>query len=111
MLPKFKNLLQKPRVERERLLNGIFSKEYFENNLANRDGWNANVFVDNSFLLTMNPSPKLLKTTPEDFQQLYNTTWQYENGLIGYNNFIFYARELADELIVEIQKEYHLENE
>ena len=107
--------IQKPSseasVERQGVLNKIFSKEYFENALANRDGWNANVFVDYRYLLTMNPSPRLLTSTPEDFQQLYNTTWVYENGLIGYNNFIFYARELADELIVEIQKEYHLENE
>ena len=98
-------------VERQRILNGIFSLEYSEKYLAKRDGWNWNTVDDNSFLLKMNPAPKLLKSNPEDFQQLYNNVWLYENGLIAYDNFIFYARELADELIIEIQKEYHLEKE
>src|ERR1700741_3479184 len=49
-------------VERGRLLDGIFSKEYFETSLAKRDGWDPVLFVDYGYLLTMNPAPKLLKT-------------------------------------------------
>ncbi len=98
-------------VERQRLIDGIFSKEYLELKVENReDAWRP-VVTDYANLLSMVPAPKLLKTNPGDFQQLYNMAWRHENSLISYNRFIFYARELADELIIEIQKEYHLEKE
>jgi hypothetical protein len=98
-------------IERQKIISSLFNREYYDKRLNARDGFKPNVPADNGYLLLINPAPKLLRTNPEDFQQLYNNVWLYESGLIAYNNFVIYARELADELIIEIQKEYHLEKE
>ena len=54
-------------------------------------------------------STKLLKTDPKAFQQLYNKLASYESAIKVYNSYLRWAEEHAENLISQIQNEYHFE--
>lgn len=69
------------------------------------------VHYDYGKLLVMKPSPKLLKTYPEDLTQLYNALCTYEAGLKDYDFFLAYIKGAGVQLITSIKDEYHLKDE
>ena len=62
-------------------------------------------------LLTIKPSPILLKVGTEDLTQLYNDLCNYEAGIKSYNFFLSYIKSAGMKLIDSIKDEYRLKDE
>jgi hypothetical protein len=65
------------------------------------------IIVKQRQILNSNPPLALLNTDPKALKQLYNQVAAKEKGLKDYNAFIRWAKETAELLIIEIEKEYH----
>ena len=59
-------------------------------------------------ILGKKPALKLLKSDPKSLEELYNRETRYEVALQTYNFWLIYCKNAAASLIVEIEKEYHL---
>ena len=96
---------------RNELLSEFFSEEYFDERLKDRHVWSQKAAYDYDYKMDSSIHYQIHKTQPEDFRKLYNSIYLYERHLVGYIRFTLYAKEMAEQLITEIQKEYHLEKE
>jgi len=90
-----------------------FSWVYYDDllDVAGKMNKNFDVHYDYRKLLMMKPSPKLLKTSPEDLTQLYNALCNYEEGIKNYNFFLSYVKGASVKLIGSIKEEYRLKDE
>ena len=93
--------------------NELFSWIYFDNLLDVAGKKDAKLQLNYNYgqLLVMKPSPKLIKTRPEDITQFYNAICNFELGIKNYDFFLSYAKGPAVALISSIKKEYNLEDE
>jgi hypothetical protein len=96
---------------RNQLLSELFSSEYYDERLKDRSVWNLKAVYDNNYKMDSSIHYQIYKTQPEDFRKLYNSIYQYEYHLTRYIKFTLYAKEMAEQLIAEIQNEYHLAKE
>ena len=96
---------------RNQLLSEFFSLEYFEEDLKDRGVWDGKGVFSNRISLDSSIHYQIYKTQPEDFRKLYNSIYQYEFHLTRYIKFTLWTKQMAEELITDIEKEYHLENE
>jgi hypothetical protein len=62
-------------------------------------------------LLQHLPELHLMTTNPTEFERFYTKTSEYEIALKNYNFWLKYSRNAAEQLIADIQKAYHLEDE
>jgi hypothetical protein len=93
--------------------NATFSWVYYDDlmDVAGKMDAKFKVHYDYGKLLVMKPSPRLLKTSPEDLTQLYNTLCNLETGIKDYNFFLFYVKEAGVQLIGSIKNKYNLKDE
>ena len=91
----------------------IFSWVYYDDliDIAGKMDAKFQVKYDYKKLLVMKPSPKLLKTRPEDLTQLYNSLCNFEVGIKNYNFFLDYVKGAGLKLIDSIKNEYDLKDE
>jgi len=113
-LPAAQNFLPEDQQnEFGKISEQMFSWVYYDAllDVAGKMNTNFDIHYDYRKLLMMKPSPKVLKTSPEELTLLYNSLCNYEAGIKNYNFFLSYVKGAAVSLISSIKKEYNLGDE
>ncbi len=84
--------------------DGFLTRETNFSSLENNVG-----FTNRHTGLAEQTTAQLLNTDPKALQQLYNKLASYESAIKIYNSYLRWAEEHAENLISQIQKEYHFE--
>ncbi|MEJ8817267.1 hypothetical protein [Lacibacter sp. H407] len=97
--------------EREQVYQRFFNFRYMDELL--KEEWQMEKIKPDSSMkklraiFSSNPPLRLLKESPEELQVLYNSVARYEDGLKNYNAFLRWTKESAEQLIGDINQEYH----
>ena len=95
--------------------DNFFNLQYFDE-LIKRDtifSYVPDIKLNNYLADIQNRKPPLvlINTNPTDLKKLNNKVSNVESALHNYNSFLRLDKNLADTLIMHIQKEYNLKNE
>ena len=95
----------------QKTINESFSLLNLDNYIQSFDNITEKEFVNEynyQEILQYTPALKLRISDPKQLEDLYTQISHFEIQLKKYNFWLYYNKDAAEKLIIEIQKEYHL---